>query len=82
MDMIERVARKMCGIDGLPQDTRYEGKAMWESYASEARTIVMTMREPTEAMKQAWASNSPGGSNAQLDWTAMIDAALAPPPQT
>lgn len=78
MDMIERVARKMCAIDGHPQDIRYEGKAMWESYASEARTIIMTMREPTETMEQAWARNSPGGSSAQQDWKAMIDAALRP----
>ena len=81
MDMIERVARKMCAIDGHPQDTRYEGKPMWASYADEARTIIMTMREPTEAMEQAWAGNSPGGSNAKLDWHAMIEAALASPPR-
>ena len=78
MDMIERVARKMCAIDGHPQDTRYEGKPMWASYADEARTIIMTMREPTEPMEQAWARNSPGGSSAHNDWNAMIDAALRP----
>ncbi|MET3828421.1 hypothetical protein ABIC16_004176 [Sphingomonas sp. PvP055] len=80
MDMVERVARKMCALDGHRQNTQYEGKPMWASYAEEARTIIMTMREPTKAMEVAWGRNSPGGSNAQRDWNSMIDAALAKPP--
>jgi hypothetical protein len=81
MDMIERVARKMCAIDGHPQDIQYEGKPMWASYALEARTVIMTMREPTEAIELAWLGSGGHSADAARDWRAMIDAALAPPQQ-
>lgn len=81
MDMIERVARKMCAIDGHPQDTRYEGEPMWASYADEARAIIVTMREPTEAIELAWLGSGGHSADAARDWRAMIDAALAPPLQ-
>jgi len=38
--LAERVCRSLCAYHGNAPDTRFEGKAMWESYADEARQII------------------------------------------
>lgn len=70
MDMVQRLARKMCALDGHPQNTQYEGKPMWASYAEEARTIIMTMRELTKAMEDAW------GATRRADQTHSVTGTL------
>ncbi len=43
MTRTERVARAMCRFHGLPEDTKYEGRPMWESYIPEAETILAAL---------------------------------------
>ncbi len=79
--MIERVARALCSHDGLPEDTKFEGRPMWMSFADEARAAVAAMREPTGAMKARGAANfdmptSEAVAGAGIVFTDMIDAAL------
>lgn len=38
--LVERVCRALCAFHGNAPDTRFEGKAMWESYTEEARHII------------------------------------------
>ncbi|WP_414463302.1 hypothetical protein [Hyphomicrobium sp. DY-1] len=38
--MVERVCRALCGFHGNAADTRFEGKAMWESYVEKACQII------------------------------------------
>lgn len=37
---IERAARAMCRFHGLPENTKFEGRPMWESYLDEARAVL------------------------------------------
>lgn len=81
MDMIERVARAIAGVNGIGLDEANE--AMWRVHEMEARAVIEAMREPTEAMLEAY------DNTVQIDfegeplnlpqaYTAMIDAALGP----
>ncbi|WP_370269193.1 hypothetical protein [Nioella sp.] len=36
----ERAARALCKLHGHPPDTRFEGKAMWESYLDEVDAVL------------------------------------------
>jgi hypothetical protein len=43
MDMdkaIEAAARALCRLEGNPENTRFEGKPMWQAYAVEAKAAV------------------------------------------
>jgi len=51
--MIERVARALCRDDGHPEDTKFEGRPMWESYVGTARAVIAAMRRPTDRMMRA-----------------------------
>lgn len=37
---IEAAARALCRLAGNPENTRFEGKPMWQSYLPEARAAV------------------------------------------
>jgi hypothetical protein len=71
--MIERVARALCGHDGLPENTMLEGKPMWMSFIPEAKVAITAMRIPTEAMIKV-----PGAlpDENRYAWQNMIDVAL------
>lgn len=37
---IESAARALCRLDGNPENTKFEGKPMWQSYVSAARAAI------------------------------------------
>jgi protoheme ferro-lyase len=37
---LERACRALCRFHGLPEDTKFEGRPMWESYIPEARAVM------------------------------------------
>lgn len=37
---IEEAARALCRSDGNPENTKFEGKSMWQSYLSAAKAAV------------------------------------------
>lgn len=80
MTPIERAARALCSLDGLPENTKFEGKPMWMSFIGEATAVVRSMREPSNEIRmKAW-FKFPTGENRPNDldvWQAMIDATLA-----
>lgn len=39
----ERVARTLCRADGHPENTRFEGRCMWESYKGEAEQVLRAL---------------------------------------
>lgn len=47
----ERAARALCKLHGHPPDTRFEGKAMWESYLDEV-DAVLTAAIGTSALNE------------------------------
>lgn len=40
MTRIERAARALCRFHNLPENTRFEGRAMWESYIEEVKAVL------------------------------------------
>lgn len=40
MTRIERAARALCRFHGLPEDTKFEGRPMWESYIDQAAAAI------------------------------------------
>ena len=65
MKTIERAARKLCELDGLPENIRFEGAPMWRSYVPQVRALLDSVR-----------AAAPAGTDVE-DWRMMIDAALA-----
>lgn len=37
---LERAARALCRFHGMPEDTIFEGKPMWQSYLDEAMVVL------------------------------------------
>lgn len=45
MTRIERAARAMCRFHNLPENTKFEGRPMWESYVPEVKAILAAIDE-------------------------------------
>jgi hypothetical protein len=45
MTRIERAARALCRFQGLPENTQYEGRRMWESFIAQAAAVVEAIDE-------------------------------------
>lgn len=73
---LERAARALCTAQGLPENTKFEGRPMWESFVPLARAMLEAIREPSDAMVAA-ADSLPCSLGTVDHWQAMIDAALA-----
>lgn len=79
-EMVERVARAICG------DPNDDGRNVLEVHRQRARLAIAAMREPTEAMVEAGVRlgcpEGGGGditaSEATDTWQKMIDEALKP----
>lgn len=37
---LELACRALCRFHGVPEDTKFEGRPMWESYIPEARAVM------------------------------------------
>ena len=40
MTRTERVARALCKFQGLPENTQYDGRPMWESFIDQAVAVL------------------------------------------
>lgn len=47
----ERAARALCRMNGVPEDTKFEGRPMWESYLDEVDTVLKAALSPEEFEK-------------------------------
>lgn len=45
MTRIERAARALCRFHNLPENTKFEGRPMWESYVPEVEAILSALNE-------------------------------------
>lgn len=64
MKTIERAARALCTFDGHPENIRFEGAPMWQSYVPQARALLDSVR-----------TTPPADANSDV-WRTMIEAAL------
>jgi len=71
---LERAARALCLLQGLPENTKFEGRPMWESFLPNARAVLQAIREPSEAMALAARDVAIVEHPADV-WPAMIDVA-------
>lgn len=81
--VLERIARALCSLDGLPENTQFEGRPMWESFLPQARAALDAIRTPTEEMEQVGMqllSRMRGHFVDEKDvrdtWTVMVEAEL------
>lgn len=44
----ERAARALCDLKGLPQNTRFEGRPMWESFLPEVEAVLAAALSPEQ----------------------------------
>lgn len=44
----ERAARALCRLAGVPEDTRFEGRPIWESYLAEVDAVLGEVLGPDE----------------------------------
>lgn len=86
MTPIERAARALCKADGNPENTKFEGKPMWESYLPAVRLVLVALEGASpamidagnQAMREAWAVRGyaapPVAGDAAVDaaWGAML----------
>lgn len=79
-EMVERVARAICGSEGFyaPDGIGDHGgrEANWRFHIAEARAVIEAMREPTDAMTQACDAMIGDAASPYDHWRRMIDAAL------
>ena len=73
---LERAARALCSLQGLPENTKFEGRPMWESFLPNARAVLQAIWEPSDAMIAAAQDTVTINHPADV-WPAMVDAALA-----
>lgn len=70
---LERAARALCEINGLPPGATKNGEALWRSYLPEARAVIAAIRDPGKLVLPEGADAGKG----ELLWYSMIDAILA-----
>lgn len=76
---LERAARALCRQQGLPEDYTGPGTCgdpSWMFKVPEARAVLMAIREPTDAMRNAAQCNFRPDSTVISIYQDMIDAAL------
>lgn len=47
----ERAARALCTSKGLPENTKFEGRPMWENFLSEVDVVLQAALSPEEWRK-------------------------------
>jgi hypothetical protein len=48
MTRVERAAPALCRCDKLPENIKFEGRPMWESYIGEAQAALAAVEEPED----------------------------------
>ncbi len=81
MQMIEKVARALCALEGHNPDAQgWANAKMWMGWQKQARTAIEAMREPTQEMLESVPDSCgllPPLDCLDAEWRCMIDAALA-----
>lgn len=76
---LERAARALCSLKGLPENIKFEGRPMWESFLPEARAALTAIQEPSDEMTSAGSEVMQPGTLWGSDdvWRAMATRMLA-----
>jgi hypothetical protein len=73
---LESAARALCKLDGRPDHAEMNGITLWQDYLPKARAVLLSVREPSDAMLAA-ADALPCSVGTTACWQAMVDAALS-----
>lgn len=76
MPALEKVARALCRHAGNPENTKFEGRPMWESYLPEAQAVIDALSDPDAAMITAATETAQqiGAGDFVGIWRAMLGA--------
>lgn len=47
----ERAAKALCRFNGVPEDTQFEGRPMWESYLDQVDAVLQAALTPEDFTK-------------------------------
>lgn len=72
VDPLERAARALCTLDGHPENIRFEGAPMWQSYMPQVRAVVSAIREANNAMLGAGIVAAARPPEERKDWPPYI----------
>ncbi|MBB4861133.1 hypothetical protein HNO88_004487 [Novosphingobium chloroacetimidivorans] len=75
MTPLERAARRLCELDGHRDGATINGITLWQDYLPKARAVLLSLREPSDAMLLA-ADSLPCSIGTAGHWKAMVEAAL------
>lgn len=85
MEPIERAARALCAYEGHPENIKFEGGKMWESYVPAVRIVIQALRKPSLEMSRAGEKlladdrkHSVSHTDMGDSWVVMVDALLSP----
>ncbi|WOF44368.1 hypothetical protein KNJ79_05395 [Sphingopyxis indica] len=52
MTQLEVIARALCRFAGNPENTKFEGRPMWESYLDEAKAVAQALEDEAAKSKR------------------------------
>ena len=83
MELMERAARALCRHEGHPENIKFEGRKMWESYVPAVRVVIQAIRKPSLDMSRAGEKlladhrmHSVSHTDMADSWAVMVDALL------
>ena len=76
MTPFERACRALCRLEGLPENTIFEGKPMWMSYTEEVRAVLKALEEvsPMQVAAVSVKAAQIGANDIVGIWQTMLDA--------
>lgn len=80
--IVEAAARALCCQAGNPEDGTMDGKPLWQDYVPEARAVLISIRDASDAMAEAGRMAAYDRvvdvepDDAKVIYAAMLDAAL------
>ena len=75
-EMVERVARALCRLDGHPENATMDGKPLWQDYEPEARAAIEAMRSAEFQVRDETGVIHELRGNPMDTWRFLFDAAL------
>jgi len=66
---LSRACKALCRLDGHPENIRFEGAPMWQSYMPQARAVLDAIRDPSKVTIES-------GICSEKHWRWMVDVIL------
>lgn len=51
MTPLEKAARALCRANNLPENIKFEGRPMWESFIGQAKAVIEALEKPEKGKR-------------------------------